>query len=151
MAAMNCRKQWRIVAIMAMNFPVFAAEPVAGSVKIVAGAGMVKRGGETLAAREGMHLLAKDVIQTVGDGRVGVIFLDGTRVSLGPNSELSVDEFAFAPAQGQLGLLLRLTRGILAYASGKIAQLAPQTVRLQTPVGIVGLRGTSFAVALEQP
>jgi hypothetical protein len=98
-----------------------------------------------------MHLLARDVIQTAGDGRAGIIFQDGTRVSLGPNTEVSVEQFAYEPAQGRLELLLRMARGVLAYVSGRIAQRSPQSVRLQTPVGIVGLRGTSFAVSLEQP
>jgi hypothetical protein len=74
---------------------------------------------------------------------------DGTRISLGPNTELKVDRFVYQPAQGKFGLLLRLGRGALAYISGRIAQFSPESVSVETPVAVIGLRGTSFAVSIE--
>jgi hypothetical protein len=127
----------------------WGAEPIAGSVKTAQGSSVVHRGTETLPAREGMHLLVDDVLQTSADGRLGVIFQDGTRISLGPNTELKIDRFVYEPADGKFALLLRLARGVLTYVSGKIAKFSPQSVSVQTPVGIVGLRGTHFAVSIE--
>lgn len=131
------------------TFPVQAAEPVAGSVKAVRGGTVIRRGAETIPAREGMHLLVHDVLQTSSDGRLGVILQDGTRVSLGPDTELKIDQFVYEPAGGKFGLFLRMARGIMAYVSGKIAQFSPESVHVETPVGVVGLRGTQFAVSLE--
>jgi hypothetical protein len=37
-------------------------------------------------------------------------------------------------------------RGIAVYVSGQIAKLAPDSVRLETPSAIVGVRGTSLAL-----
>jgi hypothetical protein len=96
-----------------------------------------------------MHLLANDLLQTLGDGRLGVILQDGTRLGLGPNTELKIDQFVYEPAEGKFALLVRLTRGVLAYVSGRIARLAPDAVTVETPVGVVGLRGTHFAVSIE--
>ena len=44
-----------------------------------------------------------------------------------------------------------MARGVAAYVSGKIAQLAPDAVRLETPVAIVGVRGTRFVAKVQAP
>jgi hypothetical protein len=41
---------------------------------------------------------------------------------------------------------MRVVRGLAAYVSGRIAKLAPDAVRLETPASIVGVRGTSLAL-----
>jgi hypothetical protein len=110
----------------------------------------VRRGSETIPVREGLHLLLNDVLQTGSDARLGVIFQDGTRVSLGPNSELKIDRFVFQPSDGKFGLAMQLVRGAMAYVSGRIAQFSPQSVSVETPVGVLGLRGTHFAVSLDK-
>lgn len=78
-----------------------------------------------------------------------MILEDGTRISLGPATELSVDKFIYEPAVGKLDLLVKLVRGLMAYVSGRIGQISPEASRVETPVGIIGLRGTHFGVSLE--
>ncbi|MEO8663279.1 MAG: FecR domain-containing protein [Bryobacteraceae bacterium] len=117
--------------------------------KIVQGGASVIRNTETIPAREGMHLLVGDSLQTGGDGRLGVILQDGTRLSMGPNTRISIDQFLYEPAQAQFGLVLKLARGVMAYISGKIAQFSPESVRVETPVAVCGLRGTELAVTIE--
>jgi hypothetical protein len=102
-----------------------------------------------MAARDGMHLLVDDVLETSADGRLGAILQDGTRIGLGPNTELKIDSFVYEPADQKFGLLLRLARGVVAYISGRIAKLAPRAVTIETPVGVIGLRGTHLAVSIE--
>ena len=129
--------------------PAWGAESIAGCVKVAKGNSVVHRGTEILPIREGMHLLVNDVLQTSADGRLGVIFQDGTRVSLGPSTELTIDRFVYEPADGKFGLVLRLARGVLTYISGKIAQFSPESVSVETPVSMVGLRGTHFAISID--
>jgi hypothetical protein len=131
------------------TFAVRGAENFVGSVKTVQGGAVVRRGTDTLPIREGMHLLLNDVLQTLADGRLGVILEDGTRISLGPNTELKVDRFVYQPVEGNFSLVLSLRRGVLAYISGKIAQFLPASVSLETPVAIIGLRGTNLVVSIE--
>jgi hypothetical protein len=90
-----------------------------------------------------------DGLRTGADGRVGVTLKDDTRVSLGPNSEARIDRFVYAPAEGRLGFVFNIVRGVAAYVSGQIAKLAPDSIRLETPAAIVGVRGTSLAVRVE--
>ena len=127
------------------------AAPSVGLVKVAEGTAEVQRGDQTLPARAGLALQEGDVLRTGADGRIGVVLRDDTRVSLGPQTEIRIDRFLFAPAQGQLALVLKMARGAAAYVSGKIAKLSPDAVRVETPVAIVGVRGTKFAAKLETP
>jgi len=127
--------------------PARAAESV-GFVRNAEGAGLVQREGKELAAREGLELVEGDVIRTGSDGRIGVLFHDDTRVGLGPSSEVRVVRYRFQPARGDLAFVLQIARGAVTYVSGKIAALGPSHVRVETPVGVVGVRGTAFAVRI---
>jgi len=137
------------LVLVCLAFSAQGAENVLGSVKTVRGGVAVRRGAVTIPAKGGMNLFLNDVLQTSGDGQLGAILQDGTRIALGPNTELTIDRFVYEPADGKFGLVLRLARGVLAYVSGKIARFAPESVTVETPVGIIGLRGTQFAVSIE--
>jgi hypothetical protein len=131
------------------SFALRGEETFVGSVKSLQGNAVIRRGSGKIPASEGMHLMLNDVLATAADGRMGAILGDGTRISLGPNTELTIDRFVYDPAEGKFGMLLRLGRGLLAYISGKIAKFAPQSVTVDTPAGVIGLRGTKFAVSIE--
>jgi hypothetical protein len=78
-----------------------------------------------------------------------VTFKDDTVMSFGPDTEMTVDEYLYAPAKGQLKLATRLDKGTLTYVSGVIAKLKPDAVSVKTPSGIIGVRGTSFMVKVD--
>jgi hypothetical protein len=142
-------KTLSILVLLCLTVQAGDGEPVVGTVKTAHGGTDVRRGADTVPIHEGTHLLLNDTLRTAADGSLGVILQDGTRISLGPNTELKIDKFLYQPADGKFGLLLQLARGVLAYASGKIAQFSPETIRIETPVGVLGLRGTHFAVSVE--
>jgi hypothetical protein len=129
--------------------PVRGDEILVGSVKTVHGGATIHRGQNVIPLSEGAHILLNDTVQTASDGGVGVILQDGTRLSLGPNTEIKIDRFIYQPADGKFALLLQLARGGLAYVSGKIAKFSPGSVTVETPVAILGLRGTEFVVSIE--
>ena len=43
-------------------------------------------------------------------------------------------------------MVLKFVRGVAAYVSGRMAKLAPDAIRLETPSAIVGIRGTTLAI-----
>jgi hypothetical protein len=137
-----------ILILACLTPPAWGASAIAGSVKTVQGGVVVHRGADTIPATEGMHLLVNDILQTSADGRLGAILQDGTGIGLGPNTELKIDSFIYEPADGKLSLVLRLARGVMAYFSGRIARLAPGAVTVETPAGVMGLRGTHMAVSI---
>ena len=118
----------------------------AGRVKVVSGSAFIMRENGLIPARAGQVVFEADGLRTGVDGRIGVTLKDDTRVSLGPSSEVRLERFVYAPAVGSLGLVLKIVRGVKAYVSGQIAKLAPDSVRLETPTAIVGVRGTSLAI-----
>ena len=59
---------------------------------------------------------------------------------------MRVDRFLYVPAEGRLGLVLSVVRGVVAYVSGRIAKLSPDSIRLQTPAAVVGVRGTTLGL-----
>ena len=127
------------------------AAATAGFVKIAEGQATVTRRDQSMPAAPGLALEEGDVLKTGADGHLGVVLRDDTRVSLGPDTEVRIDRFVFAPAQGQLALVLKMVRGVAAYVSGKIGQLSPDAVRVETPVATVGVRGTRFVAKVPAP
>lgn len=126
-----------------------AQVPVVGQVKNVTGSAVVVRGGQEVLVTRGLDLQESDSLRTGMDGSLGLTLRDGTRVSVGPNTSLHLATYAFAPAENQLALTLRLLRGTLAYVSGRIAKLAPAAVTIETPTSVIGVRGTHLLVSAE--
>jgi hypothetical protein len=137
-------------SVLAQGTPVFAEETI-GVVRNAEGAVTVTRGEEVLPATPGTKLMTGDILGTGSDGTLGVIFRDNSTLSLGPESRLAIDEFLFSPAEGKFGLLAHITRGTMAYLSGLIGKLAPESARFETPTASIGIRGTYFAVRVGKP
>jgi hypothetical protein len=139
-----------VVLILAAAGPALG-QTAAGRIKTVSGAAFVVRQGVEQAATPGQEVFEADALKTGADGRLSVTLKDETRLSLGPNSDVRLEKFTYAPAASQLGFTLRIARGLLAYVSGRIAKLSPDSVRLETPSAIIGVRGTRLAIQVEQP
>ncbi|WP_326534136.1 FecR family protein [Pseudorhodoferax sp.] len=123
---------------------------VAGYVKTVSGQASIVSAGTTTPARPGMPLTIGDVVQTGADGSLGLTLKDNTMLSFGPSTTFTLEDFLFAPAQGRLQLGGSIGAGSLHYVSGAIARLKPDAVKIKTPTGVIGVRGTRF-VAVVQP
>ncbi len=140
-----------LAATLALVCPlvVQAAETPVGSVKTVKGTAFIVRDKKPVETKAGTKVFRNDSLRTGADGSLAMIFRDDTLLSLGPDSVLSVDEFLFSPAEGKLALVTRMLKGTAAYVSGIIGKLAPGSVRFETPVATIGIRGTRFAVAVD--
>jgi hypothetical protein len=139
-----------LTLVLAATTPVLGQQPSpAGRIKIVSGSAFVMRDGGLIPAQAGQVVFEADGLKTGVDGHLGVTLKDDTRVSLGPGSEVRVEHFVYAPASGSLGLVIKIVRGAVAYVSGQIAKLSPDSVRLETPAAIVGVRGTSLAIRVD--
>lgn len=132
---------------VAAGGPARAEEDAAiGQVKVASGDAALVRGEERIDAMPGTNVRQGDTIVTGDDGKMGITFQDETLISVGPNTQISVDEYVFEPAQGNLGFVARMTQGTMQFISGVIAKLSPEKVALRTPTGTIGVRGTRFVV-----
>ena len=144
------------IAILLVTFSVptlglAAVDGTIGVVRTFAGSANITRGSDVLPATAGTRVRVGDTLSTGPDGSLGVILRDNSSLSLGPGSSLVLREFLFSPSEGKLGLLVRLSRGTMAYLSGLIGKLAPEKARFETPVATIGIRGTCFAVMAGEP
>jgi hypothetical protein len=121
-----------------------------GSIQKATGKAAIVREGQTIPVQPGFKVRMNDTLQTGADGSIGVIFRDETVLSLGPGSVLSIDEYVFAPKQGRFSLVLRMFKGTAVYLSGLISKLSPDSARFETPSSSVGIRGTKFAVKVDE-
>ncbi len=127
-----------------------ASDP-AGSVKTIRPPGWILRGEEEISAEPGTRLFPGDVLRTGAEGAMGIVLQDNTLLSLGPESELVLDEFVFEPREKRFSLVARMVKGTFSFLSGLIGKLSPESARIETPVGTVGIRGTRFCVKVGGP
>ncbi len=122
-----------------------------GTVKTVTGEAWVITAGQSVKAQAGTSVQLGSQLKTAKAASMGVTFKDNTLMSFGPDTELTVDEYLYAPVQGQFKLGTSLNKGSLNYLSGMIAKLKPEAVTVKTPTGTIGVRGTQFLVNVEAP
>lgn len=129
--------------------PALAQGTPVGYVKTVRGDARVVTGGQSVAAQSGTPVYEGSVLRTGAQASLGVTFRDDTVMSFGPNTELTVESYLYAPGEGRLKLGARLGKGTLHYVSGVIAKLQPDAVSVTTPTGTIGVRGTRFLLKVE--
>jgi len=135
-----------LVAVAALAIAGAAAADDAGRVKVLKGAVTIERAGQSLPATVGMRLQEGDVIKTGRDGSAGVTFNDDSLLSIGPDSALAIDRFAFDSTTHAGRFDASLRQGTLSAVSGKIAKQSPDAMKVRTPSTILGVRGTEFVV-----
>ena len=133
-----------LLAVLPSPAPASAQD--AGQVKVAKGTAHIERGGQKLPARLGTRVRPGDVVVTGGDGSLGIAFADDSMLSIGPNSTLAIEKFAFDTTTHSGTHDTTLRQGTLSAVSGKIARQSPDAMKVRTPVAILGVRGTEFLV-----
>jgi len=137
-----------VLGLLMSNLPdAFAADPI-GLVKSSSGEVNVERAGQKIAADVGTKLFQSDVVITGSDGAVGMTFIDNSRLSLNPNSNLALESFRFNTTTHDGEFISSLRKGALAAVSGKIAKATPEAMKVRTPSAVLGVRGTKFLVSV---
>jgi hypothetical protein len=103
----------------------------------------IHREKNVITAGPGDYLLQADKIITK-DGSAGIIFLDGTLISIGPDSVMDLGVYVFKPNDGEYAFNLFLKKGTATYTSGRLGKMKPDAVNLKTPRATVGIRGTKL-------
>lgn len=87
-----------------------------------------------------------DVIQTGANGSLGITFADGTTFSVSSNAKMEVNDFVYDPNGHANSSLMSLTKGTFAFIAGNIAHTGD--MKVDTPVGTMGIRGTAPLVEI---
>lgn len=125
-----------------------ATAPI-GMVKTLAGQAIMEWSQQRQVVYVGMPVFEGARLVTYAASSVGITFKDETLVAIGPDTHLIIDQYLYAPSQGQVGFMTSLLRGTLNYVSGQIAKLRPESVSVRTPTGTIGVRGTQFVARVD--
>jgi len=87
-----------------------------------------------------------DVIQTGVDGALGIVFADGSSFSVSKNARMEVNEFVYDPKSNSNSSLLNLSKGTFTFIAGNVAHTGD--MKVNTPVGTMGIRGTAPRVEI---
>jgi len=136
----------QIIACGALALAFAAQASDIGMVKTVTGASHLERAGQRVAVAPGVAVRENDTLVTGADGAVGLTFSDNSLLSVGPNSSLVIDHYAFDSTTHAGRFDASLRRGTLAVVSGRIVKQSPEAMRVRTPAAIMGVRGTEFVV-----
>ncbi len=118
-------------------------------VKKLSGNVEVKRKGKVIPLKKGSSLKKGDVILTKSESSVGIIFDDGSLVSLGEKAIFVINNYVVKPSKKEYDIDLELKKGKAMFNSGKISKLAPESVKFRIPEGAIGIRGTKFVVEVK--
>ncbi len=136
------------VLILALALPGQAGE-IIGFVKTVSGSAAVVDAGKAVPAKVGTPIKMGNTLQTGPGASLGVTFKDNTVMSFGPDTELTVDEYFYAPGADKLKFSSSMSRGTLQVVSGVIAKLKPKAVTVKTPSAMIGCRRTRYLVKVD--
>ncbi len=89
--------------------------------------------------RVGSNVLYRERINTTSSGSVQLIFIDKTTLSIGPNSNIVIDEFVYNPNAGTGRMTISLGKGLLRIVGGNVTHTEGATIK--TPVATIGVRG----------
>jgi len=104
---------------------------------------------ESLVASKGAELEMRDSIETANT-KLNLTFEDDTKVAVTEQSKFVIDEFIYDPNEGKGSLNMRVAMGTVRYASGNIARNSRANVRLRTPTATISVRGTDFAMVVNE-
>ena len=108
-----------------------------------------KDGERGVKVEKNLDIFSYDTVKT-GKGQVAIEFLDETRVDITQHSKLIIDDFVYDPNQKTGKLSLKATLGTVRYASGQIAKNSAQNISIKTPTATVSVRGTDFAMTIDE-
>ena len=122
-----------------------------GEVTIHNGSAVIDRqdGDKDIEVEKQLDVFSYDTVKT-GQGQVGIKFIDDTRVDVTAHSKLIIDEFVYDPDTNTGKLSLKATLGTVRYASGQIAKNSAQNVEIKTPTATIAVRGTDFAMTVNE-
>lgn len=129
---------------LVLALPAWASSSVARVALLVGEVHRVAASGGTQRLSLGAELRESDGIVTGPDGMVMLVFADQARLSVRPNTELVIRRYQLDPSGVDTRIQIELVRGVVRQISGAAAHIQPDRYRLNTPIAVIGVRGTDF-------
>ena len=150
MPPMDINEWWLAAAAAAATGMVPAAATAATEVGAQVGVVTSVRAGVVSAANERVVYIGNAVafgerFRTDSTGVIHILFMDQSSMTLGPNSELVIDQFSFQPKEQRGNLAVNLIKGSLRVVGGFIRKLTSpkgaNSALVRTATATIGIRG----------
>ncbi len=99
-------------------------------------------------AKVGDLVYRGDLVQTGPDGALSITFADGSSFNVSNNAKMEVNDFVYDPNGHSNASLMSLTKGTFTFIAGNIAHTG--SMKVDTPVGTMGIRGTAPRVEIRE-
>jgi trimeric autotransporter adhesin len=96
----------------------------------------------------GQDVVFNERITTSAAGQTQLLFVDQSAMTVGPNSDLTIDQFVYDPQSGTGKLAMSATRGVLRYVGGKLSK-QDNAVTLRTSTATLAVRGGAFIADIQ--
>ena len=90
-----------------------------------------------------------DNVET-SQGRIGITFLNDTKVRLTEHSTLLIDEFIYDPDPSKSKMALNFASGTARFITGKLNNINKENISISTPSANVSIRGTDFTLTVNE-
>ena len=123
------------------------AEDSAGMVVASRGEVLAASNGGSRELKQGDYVYINDEIMTANRSFAVIQFVDGAKVTVRPDSLMIVETYVYN-GDGNDAATLSLVSGGLRVITGAMAKTNPENYKVRTPVALMGVRGTEFAIML---
>lgn len=119
-----------------------------GSVSELKGKSDVVRKAKPMVTVPRLPIQQNDTVRT-GAGRVKIVFVDNSTVSVTEQSKLVIDTFVYDgnPKTSKMGL--KFAAGTVRFATGKLGKINKSNIVLKTPTATIAVRGTDFVSTVD--
>lgn len=108
-------------------------------------------GGQPRRLAQGAELANSDTVSTDAGASCQLRLADGTLLSLGESSSVTIVDAAYDPGRPDAAsAICRLGRGAYRCLTGEAAARSPDKFQLETPLAVIGVRGTELGVVVGQ-
>jgi hypothetical protein len=135
--------------IVTVHLPAFAQDQYIGMIKTYQPVAAILHQGSEVSVDVGTKLYPGDTVVTQPDAAVGIIFMDGSVLSLGPESRFEIVDFLFKPAERNVSFVSKVLKGTAAFTSGAIGRISPESVKFITPTTTLSLHGTKILIEVK--
>ena len=97
----------------------------------------------------GSKIFFGDTIISKSKSNAQILFLDQTVLTLGEETELTIDEFVYDPNSQDGAFVSTVKTGTVKFITGQISKKNPDNLEVKVPAGTLGARGTEFVVLSE--
>jgi FecR protein len=101
-------------------------------------------GGATAPLVVGAHIVHKERIHTTPQGSTQLLFTDKSSMSIGPNTDIVIDEYVYNPDANNGQMLVSLAKGALRFVGGQLSHQGAATIT--TTAATIGIRGGTVTV-----